>query len=229
MENTKGNFQGLDFGTGSPSPVKMEVVYVQVRVDTLFKDYVHAFIAEAHRRMPLTAELDGALTEEELLAYAEFLLTQRIKTIEMSCSLWRKLKVLWIPSFIQYVLSTVGEVILRQYGLKFLPKLEQPSAMTFDEAAVISDKISAFEEKLQMVRDAMPRGIEGDVDVMTCAIIDGYIRTREMVSHPSATYVAAFLNATLEKELAFKSLYRIQYDDLEFIRSAMIAGSGGLI
>jgi hypothetical protein len=101
--------------------------------------------------------------------------------------------------------------------------------MSYDEAVIISDKIGAFEEKLQMVRDAMPRGVAGDSEVMSCAIIESYVRSWKKVSHPSFTYVAAFLDAHLKNEIALKALYRIQYDDLEYIRAAMIANDGTVI
>jgi hypothetical protein len=210
MENiSKDHFQNLDFGTGAPSPVKMETVEVELSAGQLMDDYCVAFINEANRKMPLTAALDGALTLKELKDYCNYLLTERIKCVELRCPEWRKLKVLWIPSFIQYVLSCVGEVIVRDYGIKFIPTVTEESSLSYDEAVLISDKIGAFEEKLQMVRDAMPRGVEGDSEVMSCAIIESYVRSWKKVTHPSFTYVSAFLDAHLKNEIALKALYRI--------------------
>lgn len=228
-EISKDHFQSLDFGTGQPSPVKMETVEVVLSSGNLMNDYCKAFINEANRRMPLTAALKDALTLDELQLYCDYLLTERVKCVYLNCPEWRKLKTLWIPSFIQYVLSCVGEVIVRDYGIKLMPVLPKYSELTFEQAAAISEKICAYADKLQMVRDAMPRGVEGDIDVMSCAIIESYVRSWRKASHASFTYVAAFLDAHLKEELAFKALYRIQYDDLEYLRSAFIANDWTVI
>lgn len=214
---------------GAPTPIKQETITVSVSAETFLKDYAKAFVNEARRVLPLVAEQEGALTTAEMEAYAAYLMTQRIKAVNLDCPDWRKLKILWIPSFIQFTLSCIGEVIDRDNGIKFVPIDKSPSKMTFDEARVISDKIGMYQEKLQMVKDAMPRGVEGDKDVMMSAIIDGYVRTTQKVSHPSFTYVTAFWDMHLVEEMTFKALYRQNYDDVEFIRSALIAYEGAII
>lgn len=224
----KSNFQNLDFGT-VPSAVKMEEIVVTFEAGALLGDYAKAFINEAARRMPLTAEQPGALTQDELLRYCNYLLTQRVNSVRMECPDWRKLKVLWIPSFIQFILSQIGEVTNREFGIRFTPVVANPSDMTFEEAAEISNKVSAYQEKLQMVKDAMPRGIDGDADVMSCAVIGDYVRSTRRVTHIYATYVSAFLNAKLQEEFAFKALYRIQYDDIAYIAAALTAGGDTIV
>jgi len=230
MEMSQNQFQNLNFGTGLPSPVKMETVEVELSAAEMMDDYCKAFINEANRKMPLTAALEGALTLDELKQYCEYLLNERINCVYLNCKDWRKLKVLYIPSFIQYVLSCVGEVIVRDYGIKFMPTLaDNPNRIKFEDAVKISDKISAYKDSLQMIRDAMPRGVEGDLNVMSCAIIEGYIRSWRKVDHPSFTYVAAFLKAKLKNEIALKALYRIQYDDIDYIVAAMQANEEAII
>ena len=229
MDSMKNKFQNLNFGSADPISVKMETIEVAVSAAGMVTDYARAFINEARRKAPLLSEQPEALSVDELIEYSRYLFTQRIKCVELNCPEWRRLKLLWIPSFIQYVLSCIGEVIDRQYGLRFIPVDTTPSTLSFDEALAISNKIAMYQDCLQMVRDAMPRGVEGDPDVMTCAVIEEYLRSTKRVSHPCATYVAAFFNAKLVNELAFKSLYRVQYDDLGWIRSAMISGGEGLV
>lgn len=221
-------FQNLDLGTSAPTSIKMETVKVEVSTGDLIGDYAAAFVNECARKAPLTFDKVG-LTKEEVLGYCGYLMTKRIETIELTCKDWRKLKVLYVPSFIQYVLSCIGEVTDYSKGLKFVPKLATQSDLTFEKAVEVSDKIAAFKEYVQLVRDAMPRSIEGDPDVMASAIIEGYVRSVEKVAHPAATYVTAFAAAKLAEECAFKSLYRIQYDDVDYIRHAMLSHIGDIV
>jgi hypothetical protein len=161
-----------------------------------------------------------------MLQYMKYLLVKRIETVQMNCPEFRKLKVLYIPVWIQYNLSMIGEVNIREKGLKLVPTIADAETISYAEAVAISDKIGAFESDLQIVHDAMPRDITGDVDVMSTAMIDGYVRAIDKVDHVAATYVTAFMGMKLKEEAAFKVLYRVQYDDIDFIATALTAQKG---
>lgn len=227
MSNTNfcTTFTNMDLGTGKPISVPMETIEVQVSVSDLVGDYAKAFVKEVWRVNPLRAE-QVKLTEEEVLEYCNYLLTKRIEVVNDSCYDFRKLKNLYIPSYVQYVLSMIGRLVARQYGITMMPVMEETSAMTFEEAIIISDKIGAFENDLQIVIDAMPRTIDGNPDVMSTALIAGYVRSLKVLEHPSATYVTAFLDMKLKQETAFQALYRVQYDDIEFIATALTRAKG---
>lgn len=223
--NDFNSFATLDLGTGQPTSVPMETVDVIVSGDVLLKNYSTAFVREAERVAPLRAQT-VQLTSDEVVNYVDYLLTKRIECLTDDCKDWRKLKNLYIPSYIQYILSQIGIVLVRDFGLKLNPIIEKPSTMTFEEAIIISDKIGAFEDCLQMVKDAMPRSKDGNLDVMSCALVNGYVRSFRKAEHVSSTYAAAFANMKLVQESAFKALYRVQYDDLEFIASALTMQKG---
>lgn len=214
------SFISIDLGTPKPTAVPNETVEVEITTETLLADFAKAFVNEAYRVAPLRAE-QVKLTAEELNDYCDFLLDERIKCVNHDCPEWRKLKVLYIPSFIQFCLTMIGEVKQRDRGLTFIPVKSEPSKLSFEEALAISEKIGSFENDLQIVQDAMPRSDEGDTDVMTSALIAGYVRTIQPVSHVISTYVTAFLGLKLREEMSFKVLYRVQYDDLAFIASAL--------
>lgn len=220
MNNSSINYQTMDLGSVNPTSVPMEVIEVQVSVNGLVGDYARAFVNEAYRVNPGKAK-QVQLTEEEVLEYCNFLLTKRIEVIHNTCKDFRSLKSLYIPSFIQYVLSMIGKVINREYGLTIIPVAEDPSKAKLADMYLISEKIGSFERDLQIVQDAMPRDVYGNEDVMSTALIAGYVRSMKKVGHPASTYVTAFLNMSLRKETAFQTLYRIQYDDLEFISMAL--------
>lgn len=220
MPESNVPFSNLDLGSAKPISVPMETITVMIGAQNLMGDYANAFIREAQRVNPGRLE-QTKLTSAEMVSYSEYLLTKRVECVMGTCQDFRKLKQLYIPVWIQYNLSMIGEVVIREKGWKMVPVMENPSTMTFEEALAISDKIGMLEDDLQMVRDAMPRKETGDPDVMTTALIAGYVRSMEKVEHVSSTYVTAFLGMKLREEAAMKILYRVQYDDLEFIATAL--------
>jgi hypothetical protein len=215
------SFTSIDLGTPKPTAVPQETIEVDITTEQFLGDFAKAFVAEAARVNPLRSE-QVKLTREEVTNYCDFLLDQRVKCIDNECELWRKLKSLYIPSFIQYALSLIGECRLRDRGLLIRPIKTKQSTMTFEEALSVSEKIGSFIDDLQIVQDAMPRSTEGDKDVMTSALIAGYVVSMQPVDHVISTYMVAFLGLKLKEEMAFKVLYRVQYDDLDFIASALL-------
>lgn len=218
-------FLQMDLGSNPAIAVPVEDVQVVINCGELVGDYAHAFVREANRLNPALAQQVG-LTEDELMAYFRYLLTKRIQCVEGTCTDFRRLKVLYIPSYFQFVMSMIGIVTDREYGLRLIPVMDQRSDMTLEDAISVSEKLGSFESCLQIVQDAMPRDDKGDKNVMSTALIAGYVRAYRHVEHPAATYVTAFLGMTLKREAAFTALYRIQYDDVAFIQAALTSEKG---
>jgi len=219
--NSFGAIESLDLGTPKPTSVPLETVEVVVDGDNLIGNYGIAFINEATRVNPLKME-QVKLTSDEIMKYCRYLVHKRVQCVKMDCPDWRKLKVMYIPVFIQYVISMIGEVTIRDRGLKIVPiTTSDEDPMTYEEALAVSEKIGSFMDDLQIVQDAMPRDRNGNVDVMSSALIAGYVKALKPVEHVVATYVAAFLGMKLRQEAAFQVLYRVQYDDLNFIAAAL--------
>lgn len=213
-------FMELDLGTSKPTPVTTETIDVIVDSEVMLGKYATAFIREAGRVHASLLDREG-LTEEEVSNYCDFLLDQRVACVHDTVTNWRALKTLYIPSWIQFALSTIGRVVIRDRGLIINPIKPERSKLTFDEAKTISDKIGAFIDDLQIVQDAMPRDIDGDADVMTSALIAGYVTSMKPITHVVSSYMAAFLGLKLREEMSFRVLYRVQYDDLNFISQAL--------
>lgn len=213
------DFTSLDLGTGSPTAVDMQVIPVVISANALLTNFARAFVQEAQRKSPLRADKVG-LTVEDVDVYCQYLLFKRVQSVNDECKDWRKLKLLYIPSFVQFAMSQVGKVVIRQYGLTLVPSMEQAD-LTFEQALVTSEKIAAFEDCLQMVKDAMPRGPEGDVDLMSTALIANSVRSMRVVQHVATTYLTAFLNLKIQENQAYAALYRVKYDDLTFITTAL--------
>lgn len=222
---TTEQFLAMDLGTPGPIPARQDEILVEINTGPLVAAYARSFIQEANRINHKLVETTG-LTEEEMLDYANFLFTQRVLHVQGKCDLWRKLKPLYIPSYIQYVLSMIGRVFIRSHGLKLEPTMKKLSKMSIDQAYVISEKIGAFERVMQIVQDAMPRDEAGHQDVMTTALIADHVRALNPVTHPGATYVTAFADMRLQREADFAVLYRVQYDDLHHIASVLTTQRG---
>lgn len=224
-----------------PTSVKLETINVQLSEDNLIRPYAKALVEQGRRANPLLFDVEP-LDEEEVFQYCEFLVHQRVLSVQGECPLWRKLKVLHVPVWIQHAMSQIGEVILRNIGIRLMPTMDKdeliqvanndgsPTAVdryiSYDRALEISNKLAAYENDLSIVTDAMPRGIDGNVDVMSSAMIADYVRTLNPVKHVASTYVARFAGFKLEQEVAFSALYRVQYDDLEYIRAAFTQNKG---
>lgn len=224
MSNANASFSQLDLGSAKPISVPMETIEVAIGGE-LFGDYATAFLKEAYRKNPLRAEQVG-LTSDEVQEYVKYLVTKRIQSVRGECSDFRRLKVLYIPAWIQYNLAMIGRVIIRDRGLTLVPVEDEPSSMTLEQAMKVSEKIGMFIDDLQIVQDAMPRDDRGDLDVMSTALIAGYMRSLNPVKHVASTYASAFMGLKLRQEAAFQALYRIQYDDIAFIAAALTTQRG---
>lgn len=220
MSNDFGSFQSLDLGSNPATSVAMDTIEVEITSKDMVDGYAVAFVKEAQRVNPARAAQVG-LTEDEMKAYASYLLIKHVKNVHGECPEWRQLKSLYVPVFLQYSMSMIGEVVIRDRGIRLIPVINETEELTFNQALEISSKIGAFERELQVVQDAMPRSTMGNESVMGTAVIAGYVRSMRKVDHVADTYVAAFLGMKLAEEQAFQVLYRVQYDDIEFIRSAL--------
>lgn len=217
----------INLGEVKATSIPMEEVQVSISPSEMVTEYAKAFIREAERKNPLKAKQVN-LTADEMVMYATYLLQARIECVNGECKNFRKFKILYIPSYLQYVLETIGIYTDRVYGLRLVPTIleEERVKLTDEEAVAISEKIGSFIDDLQIVQDAMPRDIVGHEGVMATALIAGYMRSYKVGVKPIDTYVAAFLKLQLCKEQAFAALYRIQYDDYSFIQMALTSQKG---
>lgn len=226
-------FMSADLGTPKPTSVPMEVVEVKMSASDILNDFAKAFVKEAYRKDPLRAQ-QVELTTEEVVSYTDYLLCKRIQSVNGICEDFRALKNLWIPSYVQWVLTLIGEVYDRAHGLKFTPVYEGELELNtkaanrdaYEKMLEISKKIAYFEDSVAILNDAMPRETSGNADFMSCALVAGYVRATKVVEHVAVTYAAAFANAQLKREAAFQALYRVQYDDVDFIQAAFVSQKG---
>lgn len=222
MLEASSPFEQMDLSGTKPTSVPMETIHVDIDPDVMVADYARAFVREIRRLNPRRFE-QAPISDEEMIKYCTYLLYQRVLSVVDECKHWRLLKNLWIPVFIQYAMRMVGRVEIKSQGLLLMPVMSSEVSMSLEEALELSSRIGLYDQDVQMVRDAMPRGKDGDLDTMSCSLIAGYVRSMKQVEHPVATYMAAFLGFKLQEEQAFEVLYRVQYDDLAFLQAALVA------
>lgn len=250
---------------GVAHPITTEVIDVKVGADSMLRAYGEAVIAEAQRTNPTLFNVEP-ITIEEIMEYAQFLLQARVDLVNGKAGVRvHQFKQLWIPVFIQHVLSAIGIVDYYKIGLRVRPIVDnvesvprpnesvedssvprpnesiedssadsqdqQPdngSTYTLKSAEAFSYKLSKYRDGLQMVQNAMPRDFKGDPDVMSCAVINDYVRSLKQDTHPASAYVAAFAGFQLVEQTSLAALYRIQYDDTNFIQG-MFRNARGIL
>lgn len=221
MKGIATQFQ-MDYGT-KVSTSSLETIQVVIDPEVMVRPYASATLTEMHRMNPLKFEtLD--ITEEELFWYFSELVRLRIRQVLNRKVPWRFMRTLHMPAWIEFSLTGIGEVILADQGLRFLPaENEAGDSVDQEKLAKISDILRSFErDGLAVVTNGFAPSINGDAEVMTLCILDGYVRGLDAKSHPVKTYVAAFLGQKIVQENAFKVLYRVRYDDVQFIAASLL-------
>lgn len=213
------SFSTMNFGT-KPTTSELETIAVEIDPKLMLHDYARAYAMEFYRRNPVRAEAVN-ITEEELAEYFTSLVALRVQCVQGKCKLWREAKALLIPAWVEFTLSQIGEVVDTDRGLRFIPTFEKD--VDIDAMLSTSNKLRSFiPDGVVLNKDALPRGIEGDYETMSMAIIGNYVNSQSKDSHPIASYVAAFLGFKLLEETSFKMLYRVRYDDVQFIKRSLL-------
>lgn len=228
------NMEAL-FSVSGPTPVKQETIQVTLDPSLMVDDFAKAIVREAQRKAPLIFK-EQPLDEEHMKQLCRAILKLRVDYVNQEKVDWRKMKLINIPDFIQMSISMVGSVIIKESGIRLIPYY-QPTADTdtyltevkgkleVDMTKVIeySKELEAYSEYLHMSKDAFPRAEEGNIDVMSTALISDYVRGLQRATHPADTYVAAFLGFKLKEETTFQILYRINYDDIDYVKTSVQA------
>ena len=189
----------------------------------MFSDYAKAYYGEIQRRNIRKLE-SSELSVEELETYFKSLFIIRIKSLGISgFKEWRQARQLYIPAWIQLIISKYGVLNKPEFGIRIVPTID--GNVNVNDLLVTSNKLSSFmDDGMFMVKDGFPRETDGDVDVMMMAVFENQVRGIIRPDNPSplAQLVTAFTNAKIEQDTTLKALYRISYDDVDFIKSMLL-------
>lgn len=229
-------FSSLDYGTRITTRV-MEDVEVQVDPEVMLQDYAKATIREMRRMNPLRFDSINKdeskviiFDEMTLHTYFVFLLAQRIKSIHGKADHWVEMRHLWMPNWIQFALSRVGEVVVHEKGLVFIPVFKSDSlieAFTIEQAHYISTILRMFKQDgLSVTDNGFPRQRTGERDTMSFALIgskvDGTFAFGAFEVQPVNSYIASFLGFKVKESLTKSYLYTIRYDDVNSLMRKLL-------
>ena len=241
QQNSK--FESLNFDT-HPTNGNYDTINVSVDFEKIVSGYAQAYAHELHRRNPLRYEA-SKLNEESLEFYFKYLIWIRLQCVHDSCTEFRRVRALMVPDWIAFILDKLGEAFYPKMGLHIVPtcpseveflkclKVEKAlslkdkapkeiSVLLFGDALDISTRLRAFrDDGVGMSDNAFPRSKEGDAEVMSTMLIDDYVKSIKEVT-PIKTYVSAFLGLNMLGSHAWDALFRIRYDDIEYIRDRLI-------
>lgn len=204
-----------------PTTVKLDSIHVTIDTALMISDFAGAYVKELRRRNPIRFDA-VELSEKDLDSYFKGLIAMRVDSVNDSLTCWREAKQLLIPAWIEFVMSSIGTVLDTDRGLKIIPTCDEK--YDIKEMQSISDKLRTFKsDGITLLQDAFPRTREGDVDTMSMAIIDNYVRAMSKDAHPIASYVAAFVGLKLKEQQAFEMLYRVRYDDVDYIKHMLLS------
>lgn len=225
--NSTTDFMTVDLGVSQEHSTKTLTVEVTVDPSQTLAEYARAYVERCYVRNADKAQRLN-LQADELIQYFTFLVTKRIQCVNNVCNDFRQLKLLYIPVYVQFALSLIGEAWDREQGLRFIPTLygvddiSKVNVGTFAEMLAISDKLASFESEISLVRDAMPRDISGDLNYMSTALIGDYVVSQRKLPHPAVTYITTFLNMRLKEEADLAILYRREYGNRQLIAQVIL-------
>ena len=201
-------------------------ITVVITDDNIAKPYVHGFISEMYRINPIFSKAIQ-LSEEELMDYINYLISERCKQVNGDYHARNRNKNMWIPDFIQYVISMIGIVEKRELGLRMIPEYGS-EVISYEQATVVSNKLAQTQDFMSLSRNAFPKDEFGDAEVMTTVLVSTSVKSMNVLTHPVNQLITAFLGMRLKEEAMHGILYRVQYDDLQYLTNVLASIGGKL-
>jgi len=220
---TGKQYQELETQVGTKvSTGGLEDIVIGIDPELVIRQYAELTANRISYLNPERAETVG-ITKEMIFDYLLFLLDARVKVVNGEKVAVHQLKVLNVPSWIEFVLNQIGVVVKYEYGLRIKPKLIPKVTVKYEDALAVSTKLKAFErDGLVLVNTALSRKIDGDEDTMSFAVVDHVTRGLGPNQHPLKSYVACFLGQKLIDEMAWKVLFRVSYDSISVVMQQLL-------
>lgn len=224
-EMSQKYFEGLDFGT-TITTSSYDTISVTLDPNVMIRDYGQAVAKDLQRRNPerynaISSQLGDGQSVESLLAdYMEGLVILRVQMIKDKCVVYRQAKRLAIPPYVQFAISQIGEARDIDHGRVIVPELS--GDVDIDKMLGTSKLLECFTaDGVVLLFDAFPRTKEGDLETMTFALIDNYVKGIDR-THPAKSYISVFLGMKLKEETTWKALYSVRYDNKDFVKSMLM-------
>lgn len=228
--DTKNLYSLNDFDLNDisePSPSEFTNVEVKIDPTDLLQDFSSAFYYELFRTQDRLVD-KVEITSEELNDYFLGILYLRILDVEKNNKFKKFESQILMPAWISFAISQIGEVIDTDYGFKFVPTMDFDK-LDIDALMKTASKLKYFQDAgVELLSRAFPRTTDGDPNFMTLAVIKGEVRSYHKDNDPLSIYLSAFLDSTIKEQNTLSSLYRISYQDVDYV-GQVLKTTGGLI
>ena len=149
------------------------------------------------------------LTEDEVVKLSLFAIKTRIDYCNGKKVSRAQMNQLFIPVWIEAVISKIGIIELQDYGLKLIPVCDV-DVISYEEAVKISSRLKQTRVDLAITDSWLDSSRLGDVEVMSMVIIDDLVKGMTPNSGKYA-FLTSFLHATIRNDSLLKTLFRVSY------------------
>jgi hypothetical protein len=209
--------QNLELSAAIPvSLTHISVKYTGEGLEDSLLNFASGVVNEIERNSPNLAEREE-FDKNQLAEYFKWLIKKRVDAVNDQLQKPRNYKLVWIPVFIETMLSSIGHYYDRDRGIDYMPVADVHVSISDDEAFAISKKLATAERAIHLIQ-GMPLDPEGDRDVMMCAIIADVVQSASVVP-PVKALIAAWLGQAIDQK--YELLYRYQYDKVEYLLAAL--------
>lgn len=209
------------------TPGQFTDVEVKINATQMLQDFSNSFYLELSRANDRLVDR-VQITAGEIMQYFTGILQLRIMDVQGGNKFRKYESQMYMPAWIQFSISQIGQVIDTTYGLTFNPTMDFEE-LDIDTMLKTSSKLKYFRDAgVELLNRAFPRSIQGDANFMTLAVIKGKVASYKEGQSPLSMYLAAFLDSTIEEHMTLRGLYRIEYQDVEYVKR-VLETTGGLV
>lgn len=207
------------------TPEHVQVVKVQLSFGPLVEDLAKNLTREIGRILNSgTGPL--YISSEEMTSYVKSLLILRVLTIHGAVphvyhSFCRNGRV---PSILTYVLYQIGEALDREFGIKYVPYIDQSELATVDFLRDVSERIALIGDKgLQITHNGIPASVEGELAFMSMDN-DGEVVRGTYNSHPVFGLLACFFVNQLPRHIRKDVTNKLTDDSMKELMASFKEG-----
>jgi len=192
----------VDLQLPTITPENIQIVKVQLNFGPLVEDLAKNLSREVTRVLK-TGDGPLHISVQEMTSYVKSLIILRVLTIHGAVpkeyhSFCRNGRV---PSILTYLLFQIGEALDRDFGIKYVPYINQEELAALEVLRDISERISLIADMgFHITHNGVPQSVEGDLTFMSMDN-DGEVVRGTYNSHPVFGLLACFFVDQLPKHV----------------------------
>jgi len=203
----------------------VQTVKVQLNFGPLVEDLARNLSREVTRVLR-TGDGPLHISVEEMTSYVKSLIILRVLTIHGAVpkeyhSFCRNGRV---PSILTYLLFQIGEALDREFGIKYVPYINQEELASLEMLRDVSERIALIADMgFHITHNGVPQSVEGDLAFMSMDN-DGEVVRGTYNSHPVFGLLACFFVNQLPKHVRKDVLRNLIDEDKDTLKSSLKDG-----